>query len=240
MKEMLNTLYVTLPESYLSLDGGNVAVIVNHKSIGKVPLLNLEGIVTFGRSGASPALMQDCMARGIHLSFLTPNGKFMGRVEGAVTGNVLLRKKQYKVSEEDYGSCIIARNFIIGKLYNSRWQFERSTRDHAMIIDVQKFKEISGKMKQAISSVRTVSNLETLRGIEGNMAAEYFSIFDQMILQQKDVFKFSGRNRRPPRDRVNALLSFTYTLLSHDVTSALETVGLDPYVGFMHDGLHCR
>lgn len=234
MKHLLNTLYVTLPESYLSLDGGNVAVLVNHEIKGRVPLLNLESIVTFGRSGASPALMGACLEKNIAISFLSPSGHFQGRVIGASQGNVVLRKTQYHISEDPIKSCEIARNFIIGKLYNQRWQLERMTRDHAMVINVDDFKQVSNQLKTVVNDLRTVDNLDTLRGIEGNMATQYYALFDQMILQQKQQFYFNTRNRRPPKDRVNAMLSFAYTLLAHDVAAALEAVGLDSYVGFMH------
>lgn len=234
MKHLLNTLYVTMPESYLALDGGNVAILVDHEIKGRMPLLNLEGIVTFGRSGASPALMATCMDKNIAMTFLSPTGHLLGRVVGASRGNVVLRKKQYQVSEDAVQSCEIARNFIIGKLYNQRWQLERMTRDHALVIQVDDFKQVSNQLKTVIDQLRTVTDLETLRGIEGNMAIQYYSLFDQMILQQKQAFCFTIRNRRPPKDRVNAMLSFAYTLLAHDVAAALETVGLDSYVGFMH------
>jgi CRISPR-associated protein Cas1 len=225
---------VTQPESYLTLDGGNVVVLVDHKAIGKVPLINFEGIVTFGRSGASPALMQACLDQNIVISFLSPHGRFIGRVVGPSYGNVVLRKTQYQYSASRKISCGIARNFIIGKIYNQRWQLERMTRDHALVIDVDAFKMTSRSFQTVLQDLTQVDDLETLRGIEGNAASQYYALFAQMILQQKRDFSFNGRNRRPPRDRVNALLSFAYTLLAHDVAAALETVGLDAYVGFMH------
>ncbi|GAA3616464.1 type I-C CRISPR-associated endonuclease Cas1c [Secundilactobacillus similis DSM 23365 = JCM 2765] len=234
MRRLLNTLYITQPESYLMLDGGNVSVSVDHQLIGKIPLINLEGIVTFGRAGASPALMQECLSQHIALSFLSPHGKFIGRVVGPSYGNVVLRKTQYARSFDKEQSCEIARNFIIGKLYNQRWQLERMTRDHGLVVDVDEFKAVSKKLNETLQMLSEVNDLETLRGIEGNAATQYFALFPQMVLQQRDDFKFNGRNRRPPKDRVNALLSFAYTLLAHDVASALETVGLDAYVGFMH------
>ncbi len=234
MRRLLNTLYITQPESYLALDGGNVAVLVDHQVIGKVPLINLEGIVTLGRSGASPALMEACIESQIAISFLSPHGKFIGRVVGPSYGNVTLRKTQYQRSFDETQSCSIARNFIIGKIYNQRWQLERMTRDHALVVNVEQFKSVSRQLQEVIKRLPSVEDLATLRGIEGNAAEQYFSLFPQMILQQRDNFKFNGRNRRPPQDRVNAMLSFSYTLLAHDVASALETVGLDAYVGFMH------
>lgn len=234
MKRLLNTLYITTPDSYLALDGGNVSVLIDHDVKGKVPLLNLESIVTFGRSGASPALMKECMNNDIAISFMSPNGHLMGRVIGTTRGNVVLRKKQYHISDDPYNSCLIARNFIIGKLYNQRWQLERMTRDHGLVVDVKQLKDVSNQLKMVVTDLGSITDLDTLRGVEGNMATKYYSVFDQMIIQQKDDFYFNNRNRRPPRDRVNALLSFAYTLLAHDMAAALETVGLDSYVGFMH------
>lgn len=234
MKKLLNTLFVINPDSYLRLDGENVVVQCDEKIVGRVPLHNIEGIVTTGYTGASPALMGKCADEDITLTFLTSSGRFRCRVSGPVRGNVFLRKKQYDLSSRPDASCDIARMFITGKLYNQRWMLERFTRDHAMRVDVNLFKKISQEFKEAIEQIQSVDNLDSLRGIEGQMANRYFAIFDQFILQQKEDFQMYGRNRRPPLDNVNALLSFAYSLLTGDCASALETVGLDPYVGFMH------
>ncbi len=234
MRKLLNTLFVTTPEAYLSLDGENIVIFKEKERLGRVPLHNLESIVTMGYTGASPALMGACMKKNISLVFLSSSGRYRGRVIGESRGNVVLRKKQYHISENEKESCKIARNFIIGKLYNQRWMLERMTRDHALRINVDQFKLISSELKQFIVNVRENEDLESLRGIEGQAATRYFLLFDQMILQQKEDFGFYGRNRRPPLDNVNAMLSFAYTLLANDVASALETVGLDAYVGFLH------
>lgn len=234
MKKLLNTLYITSENRYLSLDGENVVIYEEKVEIGRIPLHNLEAIVTFGYVGASPALMGACANRNILLSFLTPNGKFLARVTGEVRGNVLLRKKQYFTSEDEMTSNIIARNFIIGKIYNSRWVIERATRDYALRLDIEKLKRVSGMLNNSIKMVAKCNSLEMLRGIEGEAASLYFSVFDDLILQQKNSFYFNNRNRRPPMDNVNALLSFTYSLLASMCASALETVGLDPYVGYLH------
>lgn len=234
MRRLLNTLFVTTPDAYLFLDGGNVAVSVDHQIQGKVPLLNLESIVTFGRSGASPALMNTCMQKAIAMTFLSPTGYLLGRVIGKSRGNVILRKQQYHLAENKAASSLVARNFIIGKLYNQRWMLERATRDHPLVINVSAFKSVSANFKDTIQQIQHCQDLDTLRGIEGNAATQYYGLFDQFILQQKNDFQFHGRNRRPPLDNTNALLSFAYTLLAHDTAAALETVGLDAYVGFMH------
>jgi CRISPR-associated protein Cas1 len=194
----------------------------------------LEAIVVFGYYGASPALMGSCAKHNISLCFLTQYGKFLARVSGEVKGNVVLRKKQYLISENEKESIKIARNCIVGKLYNSRWVIERAIRDHSIRLDVEKLKKVSNTLKSAIDMTLICENKDVLRGIEGESAKVYFSVFDDLILQQKDNFKFNARNRRPPLDNVNAMLSFAYTLLANNIVSALETVGLDPYVGFMH------
>jgi CRISPR-associated protein Cas1 len=234
VKKLLNTLYVTTPDSYISLDGETVVILNQDKALGKVPLHNLEGIVSFGYAGASPALMGECAKRNISLCFMTPNGKFLARVSGKVYGNVTLRKEQYRISDNHNPSHRIARNFIIGKVFNSRWVIERVTRDHSLSVDCIKLKNVSSQLQNLIFLIRECESSERLRGYEGEAASLYFSVFDDMILQQKEHFYFRGRNRRPPLDRVNAMLSFVYTLLANYIASALETVGLDPYVGFMH------
>lgn len=234
MKKLLNTLYITSEDSYLSLDGENIVVFEQAQEIGRVPLHNLEAIVSFGYRGASPALMGGCADRNISLCFLTPQGKFLARVTGRVKGNVILRKQQYEISNDPVVSLGIAKNCILGKVYNSRWVLERATRDHSLQVDVDLVKRASGFLKSSLESIVTCTDMAQLRGYEGEAASVYFGVFNQLILQQKKDFVFSGRNKRPPLDNVNAMLSFVYTLLTGMVASALETVGLDPYVGFMH------
>ncbi|MCB7317458.1 type I-C CRISPR-associated endonuclease Cas1c [Lacrimispora sp. 210928-DFI.3.58] len=234
MKKLLNTLYLTSPGHYLSLDGENAVVLDGEQEIGKVPLHNFEAIVSFGYRGASPALMGACAERNISLCFLTPQGKFLARVTGKVRGNVLLRKIQCRVSDDPARSLLIARNCILGKIYNSRWVLERAIREHGMQIDAERVKRASAFLQEAMVPVRTCEGQERLRGLEGEAASIYFSVFNEMIQQQKSDFVFKGRTRRPPLDNVNAMLSFVYTLLASMTASALETVGLDPYIGFMH------
>lgn len=234
MKKLLNTLFITQPDVYLSLDGDNVVILKDQQSLKRFPSHNLESIVTFGYTGASPALMGYCAERNISLLFLTQSGRFLARVIGQSRGNVILRKKQYRFSEDEEISARIARNFIIGKIFNHKWMIERMTRDYPLRIDVAAFKDISQQLSAVIQDVRTCDDLERLRGLEGQAAISYNRIFDQMILQQKEDFYFHSRSRRPPLDNVNAMLSFAYTLLAHDTASALEGVGLDAYVGFLH------
>lgn len=234
MRKLMNTLYVTSPDAYLSLDGENVVVLVEEKEKIRVPLHNLEGIVTFGYTGASPAFMGQCAKRNLALTFLTQHGRFLARVVGESRGNVVLRRQQYRMADQEPEQIKIARNCIAGKIYNSRSVINRALRDHGQRIDEARFKAVSEQLKQSLELARAASSLEELRGYEGEAASRYFSVMDDLILQQKADFYFRGRNKRPPLDNVNAMLSFVYTLLAHDVAAALETVGLDSYVGFLH------
>ncbi|PWJ12148.1 type I-C CRISPR-associated endonuclease Cas1c [Ruminococcus flavefaciens] len=234
MKKLLNTVYVNSPDRYLSLDGENLVISQDGTEIGRVPLHNIERIMTFGHAGASPALMGKCAKNGIELVFMSRNGHFIARVEGEVKGNVLLRRQQYRIADNEKGSLDIARNIISAKLFNSRWVLERMIRDHGARIDTELFGKKSEFLNNSIKQVRNCSDMDSLRGIEGEAASVYFSLFNDMILQQKNDFRFDTRNKRPPLDNVNALLSFAYSMATGMCTSALESAGLDPYVGFMH------
>lgn len=234
MRKLLNTLYVTSENSYLALDGENLVVYDEKKELGRLPLHNLDGIVSFGYRGTSPALMGACAERNISLCYLTPQGKFLARVTGKVQGNVLLREQQYKSSKDDEISLTIAKNCITGKVYNARWVLERAIRDHGMQIDVEGVKKASLHLKESLQYIQNAESKDQLRGYEGEAASIYFGVFNELILQQKKEFNFQGRNKRPPKDNVNAMLSFVYTLLTNQITSALEVVGLDPYVGYLH------
>lgn len=234
MKKLLNTLYITSPDRYLSLDGENIVIQCNNNEVGRLPLHNLEAIVTFGYTGSSPALMGACAKKNISLSFMTQNGSFLARVTGPIKGNVTLRREQYRVADSNARSTSIAKSFIIGKIYNSRWVIERAIRDYPLRLDAEKLKAKSEILQNSLKAVSLCEDTEQLMGIEGEAASNYFSVFDDLILQQKDSFYFTNRNKRPPLDNVNALLSFMYAMLSGMCASALETVGLDPYVGFLH------
>lgn len=234
MKKLLNTLYITNSDYYLSLEGETVTVLSDKKKIGKIPLHNLESIITCGYMGASPALMGKCAQEGISIIFLSRNGKFLARIVGEQYGNVILRKTQYRVSECEEESLKLAKCFIMSKLYNSRWILERAIRDHKLRVDTEALKRASLTLKNSLNSSYECKSMDSLRGIEGEAASIYFGVFNELILQQEEDFNFELRSRRPPLDRVNALLSFAYVLLTSMCTSALESVGLDPYVGFMH------
>ena len=234
MKKLLNTLYVTKSDVYLSLDGENVVVLDEGEQLLRVPLHNLEGIVAFGYTGASPALMGACCERQISLSFMSKSGRFLASVVGAEQGNVLLRRTQYRVADDDIASIDIARNMLVGKLFNSRWMLERAARDHAMRVDVAGLKDISASIAKSIQQLHKSASKDSLRGIEGEAATRYFAVFDELILQNKEDFYFRGRSRRPPLDKVNAMLSLAYVLLASEAASALSAVGLDPFVGVFH------
>ncbi len=231
MKKLLNTLYVTTPEAYLTKDGLNVVILVDQKEIFRIPILNIEGIVTFGYMGASPGLMKLCMDNGVSLAFMSPQGRFIGRIQGGTHGNVLLRKKQYALSEDEGIALHLSKLFIAGKIYNSRNILKRFIRDNGMDEEVElAAKQLEWSRKNAMATL----SIDLLRGEEGRAANVYFGVLDRLILHQKNDFQFNGRSRRPPKDEINAMLSFVYTLIANELAAALDSVGLDPYVGFMH------
>ncbi|MEG0897650.1 MAG: type I-C CRISPR-associated endonuclease Cas1c [Ruthenibacterium sp.] len=234
MKHLLNTLFVTSEDIYLSLDGENVVANREKQVVARYPLHTLVGIVSFSYAGASPALMGACAQRGVSIAFCTPRGKFLARVCGESNGNVHLRRTQYRIADSKEQSCLVARTMIFGKLYNARWSIERTRRDHGLRVDAEKLADACTKLKALLPAVAQETALDSLRGLEGVGATAYFGVLDDMILNVEDVFRFHGRNRRPPLDALNALLSFAYSLLANDCASALESVGLDAYVGFLH------
>ncbi len=231
MRKLLNTLYVTTPEAYLAKDGQNVVVSVNKEERFRIPVVNIESIVTFGYMGASPGLMKLCMDNSVSLVFMSPQGRFIGRIQGATRGNVLLRKKQYALSENEDISLHLGKLFITGKVFNTRNILQRYIRDNGADEEVElAIKQLAWRKK----CIQQAESMDVLRGEEGRAANTYFDVFNHLILNQKESFIFNGRSRRPPKDEVNTMLSFIYTLIANDVAAALEAVGLDPYVGFMH------
>lgn len=234
MKRHLNTLFVTTQGSYLSKEGETVVVKVDQEVRLRVPVHTIGGIVCFGNVGCSPFLMGFCADNGVAVSFLSEQGRFLAKVQGPVSGNVLLRREQYRRADDPKASADVTRAVLTGKLANCRTVLQRALRDHPDKVNQEALAQASQRLSEALNRIRTESDLEVLRGIEGDTAHQYFSVFDHLITTQKEDFIFGGRNRRPPLDKVNCLLSFLYTLLMHDVRSALETVGLDPAVGFLH------
>lgn len=234
MRKLLNTLYVTNPDVYLSKEGETIVARIKGTEVMQIPIINLEGIVCFNRMGVSPQLMQLCATNKIGLCFLSPNGRFQARVIGPVCGNVLLRRKQYHLADDSTKSLALSRLMIAGKIHNCRKAIERLKRDHPERGGNDMVANASTILNRIKERCLRAENIDILRGMEGEAASVYFSVFGCMILVNDDAFQFGGRNRRPPKDRVNCILSFLYTLLAHEVQSALETVGLDPYVGFLH------
>ncbi|MCD8117055.1 MAG: type I-C CRISPR-associated endonuclease Cas1c [Oscillospiraceae bacterium] len=234
MRHLLNTLFVLTEDAFLALDGENVAVKQANEVIGRYPLHILSGIVSFSYAGASPALMGACVKRDVALSFCTPRGKFLACACGESNGNVLLRRMQYRTADDPLQSCRIARSFIFGKVYNCRWVIQRTLRDHRLRVDEEKLQAASTQLKAQLPMIAAETSLDSLRGLEGASASIYFDVVNDLLLNNQAAFAFHGRSRRPPMDRINALLSFVYTLLAHDCASALEAVGLDSYVGFLH------
>jgi CRISPR-associated protein Cas1 len=234
MKRHHNTLYVTTQGAYLSADGETVLVRVDDETRGRFPLHMLESIVCFGRVSCSPALMGLCAERGIGISFLTERGRFLARVQGPVSGNVLLRREQYRRADDPAASAKLAKAFVIAKVLNARTVILRAARDHPTMPGLTELKAAEEELASTLRLLEKEESLEVIRGLEGDAARTYFGVFDHLIVAQKEDFVFRGRTRRPPLDNVNAMLSFVYTLVTHDAASALEAVGLDPQVGFLH------
>lgn len=234
MKQMLNTLFITSEDIYLSLEGENVLANRNQATVARYPLHTLQNILCFSYAGASPALMGACAEKGIGLTFCSPRGRFLARVCGETGGNVLLRREQYRTADDPAQSCAVARSMIFGKLSNSAVSIGRTARDHALRVAGCGLDTAVERLRELLPQVLAAPDMETLRGLEGVGAAAYFGVFDHLLLSRKEEFFFRGRNRRPPLDRVNAMLSFAYSLLANDCADALESVGLDAYVGFLH------
>lgn len=231
MRKLLNTLYITTPESYLSKDGQNVVVSVRQQEVFRIPVINIEGIVTFSYMGASPGLMKLCTDNNVSLTFLSPNGRFVSRIQGQTRGNVLLRKTQYQLAEDDQWTLHVAQVMIGGKIQNYRNILRRYVRDYGANDEVEAAALVLESLKRDV--FRSTDKVQLI-GVEGMAANRYFEVLPQLMTQQRDAFPFTGRNRHPPKDAVNAMLSLAYTLVTNDITAALETVGLDPYVGFLH------
>jgi CRISPR-associated protein Cas1 len=234
MRKMLNTLYVTTPGSYLYKEGETVAIKVDNELRLRLPIHTLSSIVCLGQVTCSPFLLGHCAENDVSVSFLSSHGRFLARVLGPVSGNVLLRREQYRRADDIEQAAVIARGVLTGKILNCLQTIKRCIRDHGDKIYITKMEETVSKMKVLLEQLKQTKSLDSLRGIEGIAANSYFSIFNEMIISQKNDFKFIKRTRRPPLDEVNCLLSFVYTLLYHDARSALESVGLDPAVGYLH------
>jgi CRISPR-associated protein Cas1 len=234
VKRHQNTLFVTTQGAYLSKDGEAVVVRVENETRLRVPIHNLESVVCFGQVACSPFLMGFCGKRGVSLAFFSEHGRFLARVHGPTSGNVLLRRQQYRSADDEAATAEIARGVIAAKIVNSRAVLLRSLRDHPGAFGSEAVRAAAVRLAQHVDDLRDGVPLDSLRGTEGSAAKIYFEVFDHLIVQQKDDFFFRARSRRPPLDSMNALLSFLYAVLRNDIAGALESVGLDPAVGFLH------
>jgi CRISPR-associated protein Cas1 len=234
MKKHLNTLFVTTQGAYLSKEGETVVVKADGEIRLRVPVHTIAGIVCFGNVSCSPYLMGFCAENDVAISFLSEHGRFLAKIQGPVSGNVLLRREQYRKADDSKFSAEVTKFVLTGKITNCRTVLQRALRDHASKINDQDVRSAVMRLNRLLESLNQEQSLDVLRGFEGDAAHIYFSVFDHLIVAQKEAFHFDERNRRPPLDNVNCLLSFIYTLLMHDVRSALESVGLDPAVGFLH------
>jgi CRISP-associated protein Cas1 len=235
VKHTANTLYLTQPKSFVSKEGNTIVVEQDGKKVAQLPTHAVGAIVCFGFGIVlTPPLMEHCAENGVSIAYLSESGRFLGRVEGPIKGNVLLRRQQYRLADNPAASLEIARTIVAAKVQNSRSSLTRFLRNYSEHAATDVVSATASWLANQLESIRRCSQMDALRGLEGEAANNYFGVFDHLILQQKEDFRFSGRNRRPPLDNVNALLSFAYTLLANDLRSALECVGLDPYVGFLH------
>ncbi len=234
MKKLLNTLYVLSEDAYASLNGETVEISYKDRQSQRIPLHTLESIVIFSYKGASPALMGKCEEYGISMTFFSPRGKYLSSVGAAVHGNVYLRRTQYRYSDDEQKSLEVSRNMILGKLHNSKQILLRVSRDHPLQVDLDRLAVSVERMDSYLQQAKDSDNKATLRGVEGLAASEYFDVFNELVLRQKNDFEFTERSRRPPLDRINAMLSFAYVILANECAAALLSVGLDPYVGFFH------
>ena len=234
MRKLLNTLHVMTQGAYLHRDGETVAVKVGDELKLRIPVHTLEGLVCWGRVSCSPPVLGLCCERGVGISFLSEQGRFIARVNGPVSGNVLLRRQQYRIADGESNALPIVQNIVAAKIANSRVVLLRTAREMVDSIREKELRDAANRLSWAGLEASRASSIDEARGHEGMAGQAYFSVFDQMIAGDREAFRFDGRSRRPPMDRVNALLSFVYALLRHDIESALESVGLDPAVGFLH------
>lgn len=238
MKKHLNTLYITSDDAYVRKEQETFVVEVkdeegNWKKAFQAPIHSIENIVCFGFKPLTPQLMAFCAENNVGISYMTPEGKFLARVYGAQKGNVLLRKSQYAIADSEFESLKIAKNIIAAKVSNYKHILQRHLRNHPENSS-DEIAQVIEKLGNRLRNIQNVQSLDALRGYEGECATLYFSVLSELITSQKEDFKFDKRSKRPPLDPANALLSFLYAILTNDVRSALETVGLDPQVGFLH------
>ncbi len=235
MRKLLNTLYITSEQLYLALDNSNVVVKNPDKTeCERIPLHLLESIVSFSRKGVSIPLIAKCSALGIPIHLMSEKGSFLASIQMPSRGNVLLRKAQYRISDDKESSFKLAACFIEGKIRNMKHLLDRARWNRQDLSLKESLDTLSNHLENALFKLYSIHDVDTLRGVEGDAASAYFQSFQSLILRKEDAFIFHGRSRRPPLDQVNALLSFAYTILTNECAAALESVGLDSYVGFLH------
>jgi len=240
MQQLMNTLYLTTPGTYVKREGESIEVHIDGEKQMEIPFIHLNGIVCFGNILISPGIINKFAGENRPIVWHDGIGRFKGRLVGPTNGNVLLRKAQFEATQNQEKKFEIARDIIVGKIRNSREVIQRAVRNESINKDKEQFIIISKRLAHAVKRLdpdrpQPINDLDTLRGIEGNAAKDYFSVFDNLIQQEKDFIKFVKRTRRPPRDPINAMLSFLYTILLNDCVAALEGVGLDPQFGFLHE-----
>ncbi len=235
MKQVRNTLYITIEDAWVHKEGETITVHKNHSKIGQFPIHQIGQLVCFGYGiGVSPQLVEHCAKEGVTVSYLDGRGKFLARLQGPVQGNVLLRRAQYRDADNSERALQFARCCVAAKIQNQRSVLLRHLRNHSGCDGEELLKQAIQKMDISLNTARTCNDMVALRGVEGAAAETYFGVFDYLILVPGPEFRFHNRSRRPPMDRINALLSYAYSILALDIRSALETVGLDPFVGFLH------
>lgn len=234
MRKLRNTLYLTQDDLYLYREGETIVIEKKKEKVLQLPIHNLEGIVIFSHTAVTPQVLELCSSHNVHVSYISHTGKFLVKIQNPIHGNVILRRDQFRLAEDEEESIRIARNLVTGKIFNSRIVLQRLVRDHGDDVDKDSIAAVIGSLQHTLNYLYNVDSFQELLGKEGDSAKQYFSVFNQLIRNKEETFIFRGRSRRPPLDEVNALLSYFYVLLSHEMGAALETVGLDPQVGFYH------
>ncbi|MBR0577138.1 type I-C CRISPR-associated endonuclease Cas1 [Proteiniclasticum sp. BAD-10] len=234
MRKLRNTLYITQDDMYLYRDGETIVLEKDRVKVKQLPIHNLEGVVFLNHATVTPQVLELCSSHQVHVSYISHTGQYLVKIQNPTQGNVVLRRDQYRIADDKNHSLRIAQSFCIGKIFNSRVVLQRLLRDHHDKVPTREVENSISLLQNSIRKVTYTNTLFDLLGLEGDAAKNYYQVFDHLILSKDQGFVFSGRSRRPPKDEVNALLSYFYMLLAHEVESALETVGLDPQVGFYH------
>lgn len=232
MKKLLNSLYITDETAYLSLDGENIVCRIDSSDKFRIPIVNVESIFCFSYLGCSPVLMGKCVENKIPINFISPSGKFLAKVTGETKGNVHLRIKQMEVFSKQ--ALLLAANTVACKISNAASLIKRSVHDNSQLREDSEIENALSALSTFAKDVYSAKDIASIMGIEGSAASAYFRVFNKLISSTADGFTFTTRTKRPPLDKVNAMLSFLYTIATSDFAAALEAVGLDSYIGFFH------